>query len=445
MTSTIDFNRLSPEEKLSARMDAWLAAEHNQFESSQAKSAYQERVRRLINVIRLQKPDRVPAVPILGVFPAFYAGITIQEVLYDYEKMAIASRKYIVDFNPDVNAMSSAFVPGRALEILDYRLVRWAGHGVKDNTPYQYLEAEYMRSNEYDDLIQDPSAFIIGRYLGRICKKLEPLKNIPNLFNSQEIVPFVANLTAFGDPELQDAFKALIQAGDEAARWNKARSACILTSTVAGFPMLDGGYCKAPFDVIGDTLRGTTGVIKDMYRQPDKLIQSMDRLTPILINLGVASVRWGGSPVISIPLHKGADGFMSDDQFKKFYWPSLRAVLLGLIEEGLIPRLFAEGGFNSRLETISDLPPGKSIWFFDKTDMMKAKQVLGKRACIMGNVPASLLVTGSSEDVKKYCLNLIDTVGKDGGFILSSGSVVDDAKPENLRIMLETARISGRY
>ena len=32
---------------------------------------------------------------------------------------------------------------------------------------------------------------------------------------------------------------------------------------------------------------------------------------------------------------------------------------------------------------------------FDRTDMFKAKKVLGDNACIAGNVPASLLVTGT--------------------------------------------------
>jgi uroporphyrinogen-III decarboxylase len=445
MATTVDFSRLSPEDKLAARLDAWLAAEHICFESPQAKLAYQEKVLRLINVIRLKKPDRVPAAPVLGTFPAFYAGITIREALYDYEKMALANRKYVMDFDPDVNAMGSGFVPGKALELLDYRLVKWAGHGVKDNTPYQYLEAEYMRADEYDDLIRDPSAFMMQKYLGRICKKLEPLQKIPDLFYTQEIVPLAASLPAFGDPDLQDALKALMEAGNEAARWSKVRSACIQQSTVAGYPVLDGGYSKAPFDLIGDTLRGTIGVMKDMYRQPHKLIQAMERLIPLMIGLGTAGVRWGGSPLISIPLHKGADIFMSDEQFQKFYWPSLKAVLLGLIHEGLVPRLFAEGGFNARLEVIRELPPGCTIWFFDKTDMVKAKAALGRTACIMGNIPASLLVTGSSGAVQKYCLNLIDTVGKDGGFILSAGSVLDEARPENVRMMLETARKYGRY
>ena len=64
-----------------------------------------------------------------------------------------------------------------------------------------------------------------------------------------------------------------------------------------------------------------------------------------------------GVPVAFIPMHRGADGFMSEKQFLTFYWPYLKQVILGFIEEGIVPYLFAEGGYNSRLHIIKDLQP----------------------------------------------------------------------------------------
>ena len=149
--------------------------------------------------------------------------------------------------------------------------------------------------------------------------------------------------------------------------------------------------------------------------------------------------------MVFLPLHKGADGFMSDEQFHTFYWPTLRAVLLGLIEEGCIPFCFAEGRYGSRLEAIMDLPKGKTIWLFDQTDMAKAKETIGQVACIEGNVPLSLIYAGTAEETAAYVRNLIDTAGKGGGFILNIGAVADEGKEENLRAMIETALEYGRY
>jgi len=209
--------------------------------------------------------------------------------------------------------------------------------------------------------------------------------------------------------------------------------------------VLGGGRCRAPFDMLGDTLRGTRGIIMDMYRQPDKLIAALESLTPLMIEMGVSGARSATMPLVLIPLHKGADGFMSDEQYRTFYWPTFRKLLLGLINEGLIPLPFAEGSYNTRLEIIRDLPKGKVVWQFDETDMARAKEVLGDRACIYGNVPGAILSTGTTDDVKAYCKQLIDVAGKDGGFILSSGTILDTAKPENVRAMIEFTKEYGVY
>ena len=212
-----------------------------------------------------------------------------------------------------------------------------------------------------------------------------------------------------------------------------------------GFPSFIGGFAKAPFDIIGDTLRGTHGVMMDLFRQPDKLIKAMERLTPVTIKAAIESANKAGKPCVSMPLHKGADGFMSDEQFEKFYWPTLKEVLLGMIEEGIVPMPFAEGTYNSRLEIINELPRGSTVWLFDRTDMAKAKDIIGKNICIEGNVPASMLTKATPSEVNDYCHNLIETCGKGGGYILAPGASAEKAKPENLQAMIEAAKEYGRY
>jgi uroporphyrinogen-III decarboxylase len=178
----------------------------------------------------------------------------------------------------------------------------------------------------------------------------------------------------------------------------------------------------------------------DIHRQPKKLLEAMDALVPLMIGMGVNSSNVTGNPFIFIPLHKGADGFISDEHFKKFYWPTLKEVMLGLIEGGCIPFPALEGHWTSRLEVIQDIPKGKTLWMVDQSDMVKVKNTLGKNACLFGNVPSSKLSLGTPEDVKNYVKNLIDTAGKDGGLVLGNGAFFDEARPENVRAMIDTAR-----
>ena len=65
--------------------------------------------------------------------------------------------------------------------------------------------------------------------------------------------------------------------------------------------------------------------------------------------------------------------------------------------------------------------------------------------CIMGNVPVSILQTGTPQDVEAYCKKLIDIVGKDGGLIVAPRSTPDEARPENLKAMVDFTRKYGVY
>ena len=136
---------------------------------------------------------------------------------------------------------------------------------------------------------------------------------------------------------------------------------------------------------------------------------------------------------------------MSDARFLKFYWPSLRRFILALIEEGIMVSLFAEGKYNNRLELVKDIPRGWVMWHFDQTDMARAKAILGNIYALTGNVPSSLMCTGTPEQVKEYCRRLIETCAPGGGYILTGGASAAEVKAENLHAMMDAAREYGVY
>ena len=217
------------------------------------------------------------------------------------------------------------------------------------------------------------------------------------------------------------------------------------TALESGYPTIWGGMSGAPFDMVGDMLRGTQGIMMDMFQRPEKLHKAMERLIPITINETVSSADASGCPVIFMPLHKGTGGFMSNEQFKTFYWPTFREVMIGLINEGLVPLPFAEGDYGARLEIVRDMPRASVIWFFEQMDMARAKQILGDNACIAGNVPVSVMCTGTPQEVKEYCRRLIEVCGKGGGYILTAAAYMDKCNPDNLRAMMDAAREYGVY
>jgi hypothetical protein len=364
--------------------------------------------------------------------------------MYDGEKLIKAWGKYMNDFELDVLPGAGLVRCGRILDILESKMLKWPGHGLPDDCAAQYVEAEYLKADEWEVFQRDPSDFHFRTYLSRIYGAAEPFRKLPPL---QSIGGILGGLSAFADPEVQAAFEAFRQAGKEEEKWREVISEVDRQGMASGLPPFSKGVVGggAPLDSIGASLRGTKGTIMDMFQQPERLIEYMERAAPETIQRATAVVDVTGVPVVFFPLHRGADGFMSEKQFLTFYWPYLKRVILGCAEEGLVPVLFAEGGYNTRLEIIRDLPKGKVIWHFDQTDMARAKKILGDTACIMGNLPTSLLITGRPDDVKAYCRKLIETAGKGGGYILAPGATADESKVENLKAMLDTAKEYGVY
>lgn len=442
---------LSSDEKQETLFQRWLTPKDPEgndfkFQSTQAEKDFKDRVTRIKDAIQMKKlPDRIPVGIFPSFFPVYYGGITPKEAMYDYDKLYAAYKKFIIDYGPDGHLGADMPGPGKFYEALDYKLYSWPGHGVAPERSYQANEGEYMKADEYDALIDDPSNFFSNTYFPRVFGALEPFSMLPALTGIQEMYGLAYNFIPFGTPPVQAAYKALLEAGNEAIKWVGTIGAWNAEITALGFPAILAGFTKAPFDVVGDTLRGTRGIMGDMYRQPDKLLEAMDRLTPLMIKMGVGAALMNGKPLVFMPLHKGADGFLSPEQFKKFYWPTLKKVMIGLIQEGCVPLPALEGHWTTRLEVMGDMPKGKILWLVDQSDIAKAKKTIGSVGCIAGNVPSDLLAVGSAEQVREYVKNLIDTAGKGGGFILSNGAFFDQAKPENVHIMVDFTKEYGVY
>ena len=440
------WEEMSAKEKREARFKTWLSAEGVKFQSPEAEKTYKAAITRFKDAVLLEKtPDRVPVLLLATFMPVHLYDVTPGEAMYNPEKLVSTCKKYLLDYKPDYYISPALIGNGKVFEVLDYKQYKWPGHGVSEKSVYQYVEEEYMRAEDYPALIDDPSDFWIRTYLPRVFGALEPLKNIPSFTELWEVVLVSAHMIPFGIPEVQNALKALMEAGNAAMAWIQKIMGFEMEARGMGFVSGAGGVSKAPFDLLADTLRGTRAVMMDMYRRPEMVLKAVERLTPLAIKQGVSGATFQGNPVVFMPLHRGADGFMSDEQFKKFYWPTLKAVIVGLANEGCVPYLFCEGSYNSRLEYLKELPKASCLWVFDRTDMANAKKLLGKRLCIGGNVPSGLILTGTPEQVKAYCKNLIDVAGKGGGYIMAFGTAMDEGKPDTVHAMVDFTKEYGVY
>ena len=409
-----------------------------------AEEQYNKRLGRIAAAIQLKVPDRVPVLASFRYFPARYVGMTYEDVYYEPERWMEANKKAVLDFQPDM------YYPpftesGKAYEILGLKQTKWPGHGIPPTVTHQFVEDEYMKPDEYDAFLEDMSNFAIRTYLPRVSEAIEPLKDLPSLesllFGYHGLSRLAVNLTR---PEVQNALDALRRAGREIEKTFNVVSSFDEQMARLGFPAI-GRNALTAFDVISDYHRGMRGSMLDMFRRPDKLLQAIEKFEPIILKRALEAYEGNGNPMIFIPLHRGADGFMSDEQFRTFYWPSLKRLMLALIDEGLTPCPFFEGNVDSRLEYLLELPKGKVLARFDTTDMFKAKEILGDHMCLCGNMPVSVLQVGTPDDMKSHCKKLIDVVGKEGGYIMCTRSVLDEAKPENVKAWIDFTKEYGIY
>lgn len=402
---------------------------------------YREREKRYIDAVQLRIPDRVPTSVHLSYLPARLTGLTYSDAYYDFPKWKEAYIKTALHFQPD----RCEFFPnqcGRVMEALDQKNTVWPGHGVGVNSSHQFVEGEYMKAEEYDHFLNDRSDFNIRRLLPRMYGLFAPLTKLPPLSSMHMMFP----VHLFAIPEFSNMMQTLTSIAHEAVEWNRQVMDMFIALNENGFParmgMAGGGV---PYDMISDFMRGMRGAMLDMYRCPDTLLAAIEKISDQTLQAIAAAPKPTEFTTSFIALHRGADGFMSLKQFEKFYWPYLKKLVYALVDAGYTPEIFFEGDYTRRLEYLLELPKGKVIARMDRTDMARAKEVLGGHLCISGNVPSSLLQTSDVEGVKKYCKWLIDVVGKDGGLIVGPGSVVDEVKPENLKAMIDFTREYGKY
>ena len=404
----------------------------------------QEREKRVMDAVALRVPDRVPIIPAFAFFPAKYTGVTCEDAFFNPLKWKEACKKVLIDFEPDLWQFASV-LPGLVMQILGCKQVLLPGHGTSPYHTHQFVEGEYMTAGEWEAFKRDPGDLAIRTYIPRVFEKLKILQELPPLDDLVTGGGVVGVLDYFTRTEFIEAFDLIVQAGEAMTKWRVEMGTFGKDFAELGYAAYSGAATQAPFDLITDFMRGMRGSMLDLYRHPDELLEACEIFTPLLIERTIAMAKASGNPRVFIPLHRGAEGFMSLKQFEKFYWPTLKKVLLALIDAGLTPAPFFEGGYTTRLEYLLELPKGKIIGHFDTTDIFKAKQIIGNHICIRGDMPPSLLQTGTPEQIKEYTKKLIDIVGKDGGYIMSTRGSLDEAEPELVRIWVDFTKEYGVY
>jgi hypothetical protein len=408
---------------------------------------YREREERIYDAMQLKVPDRVPVILFdVPLFACKYAGLPYSAAYYDAPVWRAAFKKLFADLEPDGWAVAGR-ESGVALEATGTTFTQWPGGNLPPDVGNQVVEQEFMKADEYDLFLADPSDFIVRVWLPRVYNSLKPLAKLPPLMSLRTNIDAISTL--FASEEFMQLAKAMKKAGEATIKWNREMGQMDVEMASLGFPnTLPFGGVQPPFSDFSNNFRTYRGVVLDMFRQPGKLKAALNKITEYRIATATPAIKKEGKPTLgsSAEPHRVSDEFMSPKQFEEFVWPYWKKSIEATLNLGYdIVWMFFEGRRDKQLEYFTNFPKGRLLIFLESTDIFRAKEILGDRVCLMGNVPLSLLQLGSSEDVDKYCKKLISVCGKGGGFILANGGGIYNAKPENMKAMVDSVKKYGLY
>jgi uroporphyrinogen-III decarboxylase len=390
---------------------------------------YHQRLARYVTAMRNEKPDMIPIRPFVAEFTAKYAGFTCQEVAHDYNKAFEAAILTAKGFDWDAIVPNMVYVWTGLAQAVGLRYYGIPGIGIPHTSGFNYIEPSeeqaFMKADEYDALIDDPTAFLYNVWLPRASTEVVPPGQPSTYRNNLSFVKGGMAMLAY--------FYAF---GPQIARM---RSELGVVSAISGI-------FKAPFDILADKLRGYVGLTMDMHTQPDKVLKACEALMPHLCHVGLTTADPAKLVPIGFWMHRGCVPFINPRQFDSHYWPTLRPIIEEFWKHGHQTLFYAEGKWRHHLDTFRELPPSSIVFHCDQDDVFHVHQKLHDRFAISGGIPNTLLSFGKPSEVRAFCERVIKEVAADGGYIMDAGAIMqDDTNVENMRVMNECARQQGIY
>ena len=390
---------------------------------------YDERLKRYVTAMRNEKPDMIPIRPFVAEFTAKYAGYTCQEVAHNFEKAFAAARKCAADFDWDAVVGNMVYVWTGLTQAIGLTYYGVPGIDIPPDTGFQYIEPSeekaFMKPDEYDQLIEDPTGFLFNVWLPRVS----------------------ADVSAMGEPTSYRNNLSFLKGGMAMLNYfNSFGKQNELLRTESGTVSAISGILKAPFDIIADKLRGYLGLVTDVMERPDKVLAACEALMPHLLHVALS----GADPEKNVPIgfwmHRGCVPFVSQKHFEKFYWPTLKPIIEEIWAHGHQVLFYAEGDWNAHLNAFAELPAQSIVYHVDQADIFEVHKTIGHKFCISGGIANWLLSNGTPDEVRDCCKKVIDGVAGDGGYVMDASAIVqDDAKVENIKAMTDFTREYGVY
>jgi len=202
------------------------------------------------------------------------------------------------------------------------------------------------------------------------------------------------------------------------------------------------GWVESPFQEAA-ILRNLNHFMVDLYDRPQFVHELMRFATDMELAFGLAQIEAGAR---FIGMGDSVASLVSPKLYRIFNLPYVSELVAGLQKAGARVKYHACGKAGALLSAYGEV--GADILNLDSlVDLSEAKQLLGSRVCLKGNLdPVGILLNGTPDEVTETSRRCIDEGGANGGFILSPGCEVPRDTPfANLEALVSAAKEYGRY
>jgi uroporphyrinogen-III decarboxylase len=360
---------------------------------------YQERLERIKKAVALEPVDKVPFVPCANAYHARQQKVLMKDFISNYELQCTTGLKSLEEMGDIDGTQNTLFSPyllaGQWLSDLGL-----PGVNLPDDAMWQVMESEKMKFEEYQEILDNGFEAFYTKF------KKERLGD-----NDSDLAPY---------------FQYVPTANQRYAE--------------AGLPCVCDFLMITPFEYFCGGRSLECFFMDDLMEEPDM----MDEVFAKVMQYTMKTYKGMMEAIKPIGVWIGgwrtAPDMLSPKMWERFVWPYLKAYSELCLEHDVIPIFHLDSNWTSQLERFREMPAKKCILALDsKTNIRKAKEVLGDMMCILGDVPAELLTFATPEEVYEHTTNLIKDVGPTG-FILASGcDIPSDAKKENVQAMAKAA------
>jgi hypothetical protein len=400
------------------------------FRDEATEKLFNERLERYTTAMCLGTPDRIPIRFLFQEAAARYVGYSTQQVACDYNLAFEATRKTAEDAGTDAVMLNAIWSNYGVAKSASWRYLYVPGVDVNINSVNQFGEpsddeALFLHENEYDELIDDPTAFLVNKWFPRATTRVnfagEPVNFDHNVALIAGSLAYANYMNAFGPA------------------WFKLKYESGLVSA-------NSGMIKAPLDILADKFRGYIDTAVDTIERPEKVMKACEALMPHIVANALAGADPDKNVPITIWAHRGCVPFFSQETFDKIFWPTLKPVFEEIISRGYQILFYGEGNWEAHYDTLKELPAGSLIYHLDKGDPKYAAEKFKGHFAISGGLSYDLLARGTTDDVRNGMGKLFEVMKPGGGYILDcTALMLHDIGKENIKAAVDYTMEHGVY